>query len=92
MFSFDKWDFWARVPVEFHIDTGGVAPIVARLWGQPSRKEDGGLWPAVAIEKCMFAGNQYKYLGHIVNDKGVDPDPDKVAAIQNSQNPSIPVT
>lgn len=32
-------------------------------------------------EKCHFAKRSVRYLGHVVSDKGIQTDPDKVAAI-----------
>jgi hypothetical protein len=34
-------------------------------------------------EKCEFAKQQVKYLGHIISDKGIEASPDKVKAIMN---------
>ncbi len=36
----------------------------------------------LAPEKCIFAQTSVKYLGHIVSDKGVQTDPDKVTAVK----------
>ena len=33
-------------------------------------------------KKCNLFQNEVKYLGHVVNDRGVSPDPEKVEAIQ----------
>ena len=33
--------------------------------------------------KCLFCQTQIKFLGHVVTDKGILPDPDKVKAINN---------
>lgn len=33
--------------------------------------------------KCMFLRKQISYLGNIISEKGVSPDPEKVKAIQN---------
>ena len=32
--------------------------------------------------KCSFAKREIRYLGHIVNCKGISPDPEKVTAIE----------
>ena len=40
------------------------------------------------IEKSHFCRKQVKYLGYILNDKGVMPDPEKVDAIQNAPTPT----
>lgn len=40
--------------------------------------------------KCLFAQNQLNYLGHIISDKGIAPDPDKVAAMLEWPLPSSP--
>lgn len=39
-------------------------------------------------EKCMFARDQVTYLGHVVSAKGIQPDPDKVRAVQEMAPPS----
>ena len=37
---------------------------------------------------CEFFTRQVQYLGHIVSDRGVQTDPDKVAALKGWQPPS----
>jgi hypothetical protein len=37
--------------------------------------------------KCHFAQNKLKYLGHVVSDKGIEADPDKVKAIVEMPEP-----
>ena len=39
------------------------------------------------LTKCIFATNQVSYLGHIISEKGVSPNPKKVSAIQNWSQP-----
>ena len=34
------------------------------------------------LKKCNLFQKEVKYLGHVVNDRGVSPDPEKVEAIQ----------
>ena len=38
--------------------------------------------------KCEFFQKQVQYLDHIVNDKGIQTDPDKMAVINKWQPPS----
>jgi hypothetical protein len=37
-------------------------------------------WKA-KLSKCTFAQQQIHYLGHIISDKGIAPDPAKITAI-----------
>ena len=37
--------------------------------------------------KCEFFERQVQYLGHIVSDRGVQTDPDKIAALKEWQPP-----
>uniref|UniRef100_A0A1B6DY26 Reverse transcriptase domain-containing protein n=1 Tax=Clastoptera arizonana TaxID=38151 RepID=A0A1B6DY26_9HEMI len=39
------------------------------------------------LSKCVFAVNEVEYLGHIVSDKGIQPDPKKIVAIKNYSKP-----
>ena len=39
-------------------------------------------------KKCQFSVRSVKYLGHLVSGSGIQPDPDKVAAIRNFKTPS----
>lgn len=41
----------------------------------------------VSQEKCKFCLPQLKYLGYVVDEKGLHPDPDKVEAIINVSSP-----
>ncbi|UYV63051.1 hypothetical protein LAZ67_2002979 [Cordylochernes scorpioides] len=42
-------------------------------------------------EKCLFGSRQLKILGHVVNENGIHPDPEKVEAILKFPSPkSIP--
>lgn len=36
----------------------------------------------INLEKCHFAKESVKYLGHIVSRSGVQPDPDKISAVR----------
>jgi len=39
-------------------------------------------------EKCQFSVHEVAYIGHILNSSGVQPDPEKVKAIQDMPPPS----
>ena len=41
-------------------------------------------------EKCKFLLKKIAYLGHIITDKGVKPDPKKIEAVQNLPRPKTP--
>ncbi|KAD7478366.1 hypothetical protein E3N88_01502 [Mikania micrantha] len=38
--------------------------------------------------KCTFGGNQVEYLGHIISEKGVSTDPEKIKAINSWPTPT----
>ena len=38
-------------------------------------------------EKCEFVKETLKFLGHVINEKGISADPDKTAAIQQMPPP-----
>lgn len=40
------------------------------------------------LSKCFFFQSETKYLGFVINDKGIKPDPDKVQVIRSMQEPS----
>ena len=67
------------------------------VWGSSKEDQDKNLrkvlersrevrinWNA---EKCFFGATQVSYFGHTLSDKGVQPDPKKVAAIQEMEPP-----
>ena len=37
--------------------------------------------------KCQFLKNRFNYLGHIVSEAGIEPDPKKVDGIVNMKTP-----
>ena len=37
--------------------------------------------------KCVFGATEVSYFGHVLSDKGVQPDPKKIAAIQEMEPP-----
>jgi len=41
-------------------------------------------------EKCQFLRKEVSYLGHVITEDGVRPDPQKVAAIQGFPTPTTP--
>ena len=38
-------------------------------------------------EKCMFSQSRVKFLGHVIDQSGISPDPDKIAAICRLKQP-----
>ena len=38
--------------------------------------------------KCAFFKKEVQYLGHIVSDKGIQTDPDKIAALKDKPAPT----
>ena len=57
-----------------------------RLTKVLQRLEEAGL--TLNREKCQFSQSQVKFLGQVVDQNGICPDPEKVAAIQNVKSPS----
>ena len=47
-------------------------------------REVGIKWNA---EKCVFGATEVCYFGHVLSDKGVQPDPKKIAATQEIEPP-----
>lgn len=41
----------------------------------------------VKLEKCSFFKNSCRYLGHVISDEGIKPDPEKVAAVKGFPTP-----
>ncbi|KAK2723716.1 hypothetical protein QYM36_002156 [Artemia franciscana] len=39
-------------------------------------------------EKCEFSVSRVKYFGHVIGSEGMQPDPDKIRAINNMPSPS----
>ena len=39
-------------------------------------------------EKCQFSRTSVKFLGHIIDQTGIRPDPDKISAIQKIKPPT----
>ncbi|XP_061506314.1 uncharacterized protein K02A2.6-like [Anopheles gambiae] len=42
----------------------------------------------IRVEKCFFNEKQIRYLGHIIDNQGIRPDPEKVKVITNLPAPS----
>ncbi len=42
----------------------------------------------VSIDKCQFCQSQVRYVGHIVSDAGVSPDPAKIEAVTRWKMPT----
>lgn len=42
------------------------------------------------VQKCIWKTSQLKFLGHILSDKGIEVDPDKIDAIKSFRDPIKP--
>ena len=40
------------------------------------------------LSKCTFGSRQVRYLGHLISEDGVKPDPTKIEAVQNLSTPN----
>ena len=68
------------------------------VWGKTEKKHDERLHSALEriahiglhlnVEKCMFKQRQINYLGELITENGVYPDPEKVKAITEMKAPS----
>jgi transposase InsO family protein len=58
----------------------------ARLRSVLNRISNSGV--TLKREKCEFGSDKVKFLGHVVSQKGIEPDPDKVSAITEMQPPT----
>jgi hypothetical protein len=50
-----------------------------------NKLEDGGM--KIGLEKCKFSRSSVKYLGHVISQQGIKPDPEKIEAIQKIPEP-----
>ena len=66
------------------------------VWGKSKEKHDQRLHAVLKRceeinplnkDKCQLGVSEVTYIGHILNAKGVQPDPEKVKAIQNMPAP-----
>ena len=57
-----------------------------RLSNVLSRLKSANLF--VQLSKCEFAVTEVEYLGHIVTNKGIRPDPKKISAIKDYPSPT----
>ena len=51
------------------------------------RLQESGL--TLNAEKCQFFQTEVKFLGQIIDNNGIRPDPGKIAAIQNISEPNV---
>ena len=58
----------------------------ARLMAVLERIESAGA--TLNPDKCEFGKSTLKFLGHLIDEKGIQADPDKTAAIQEMSPPS----
>ena len=40
-------------------------------------------------EKCVFSTSFVNFLGHVIDQEGIKPDPEKVQAVQDIEEPKI---
>ena len=45
------------------------------------------LWPHPQCRECQFSQIEVKFLGQVIDNKGICPDPTKIVAIQNVSEP-----
>ena len=51
-----------------------------------TRLKEAGL--TLKFSKCQWAKSEVKFLGHLITDKGIKPDPSKTEAVQNFPVPT----
>ncbi|GFR77250.1 Pol polyprotein [Elysia marginata] len=44
----------------------------------------------LSLKKCAFAQSQVSFLGHLISDEGVRPDPEKIAKVKDWPSPRNP--
>ena len=57
-----------------------------RLYAVLSKLSDAGV--TLNPDKCRFSTNSVKFLGHVVNQQGIGPDPEKINAILQVPTPN----
>ncbi len=65
--------------------SGSIDQHLERLEMVLNRLHQEGL--KVKLEKCCFFKTEVKYLGHVISNKGVSTDPEKIAAVANWPRP-----
>lgn len=81
-------------------DLDGCEAIIDDIlvWGRDMEEHDGRLKLVMdrirdnnmklSPQKCEFRKSQITYVGHVLTDKGLQPDPEKVRAVQNMTRPT----
>jgi hypothetical protein len=59
-----------------------------KLWGVLDRLRTYKM--KLQPEKCQFLRKEVNYLGHVITEEGVRPDPDKVSVIEKFPTPTTP--
>ena len=81
-------------------DCDGVVCLMddIRIYGRGQEEQDARLvlvlkrlrkeGVTLNMDKCQDYANLIKFLGQVLNEKGISPDPDKVQAIRNLTSPT----
>ncbi|RXN11392.1 Transposon Ty3-G Gag-Pol poly [Labeo rohita] len=88
----EKLRFSPRAFSEMHVDGHDVL-----IWGESQAQHDERLHTVLAriekagitfnLEKCELGRQEVKFLGHIIAESGVRPDPDKTRAVLQMKEP-----
>ena len=93
-------DIFQRVMSQMFEDIQGVEVVVDDIlvWGQNEQQHDARLRQVLERarhrnlklnkSKCQFRKQQVAYLGHILTNHGLKPDPKKTLAVKNMPSPA----
>ena len=93
-------DVFQRVMSQMFEDIEGVKVVVddILIWGENEQQHDDRLIQVLERArhrdlklnkiKCQFRKQQIAYLGHILTDQGLKPDPKKTLAVKNMPSPT----
>ena len=80
-----KWPQWSGLPCQWypHLWKKQRGP-----WQKTSQQRIAAAGLTLNCEKCEFAQTRVKFLGRVVDEMSIRPDPDKVNSIRRMQQPS----